>query len=76
MKRLVRVLLGIGGLVAAWLVARGATDPREWPERLPRELTALWDDLDEALAAGRRAAVEREREFDAELGRLVPTERN
>lgn len=76
MRGPLKVVLGTGGLIAGWLVARGATDPREWPKRLPAELSALWDDLDEALAAGRRAASEREREFDEEFGRLPPPERH
>ncbi len=76
MKRLLKILLGVGGLVGGWLVSRGATDPRQWPKRLPKELSALWDDLDEAMAAGRRAASERERAFDDEMGRLSPRERD
>jgi hypothetical protein len=50
------------------------TNPKDWPKRLPKEISALWDDLDEAMAAGRRAASEREREFDRESGRRPPTE--
>lgn len=75
MKRLLKLILGLGGLLSAWMFSRGATNPREWPTRLPKELSALWDDLDEAMSAGRRAAADREREFDEELGRLAPHER-
>lgn len=74
MKRLLKVLLAAAGLVGGWLYSRGATNPKEWPKRLPKEISALWDDLDEAMAAGRRAATERERAFDQELGRRPPAE--
>lgn len=62
-----RFLLGVLALLAAWLWSRGARDPREWPTRLPQEIASLWDDVDEALGSGRRAAARREREFDEEL---------
>lgn len=63
MKRILKVLLAAAGLVSGWLYSRGVTNPKDWPKRLPKEISALWDDLDEAMAAGRRAASEREREF-------------
>jgi hypothetical protein len=62
-----KFILGVAALVAAWLVSRGAKDPREWPKRLPQELAALWDDIDDALGAARRAAVRQEKDFEDEL---------
>lgn len=67
-----RVLLGIIGLLGAWLWSRGAHDPREWPKRLPKEVAALWDDLDDAFAAGRRAAARQRDEFDAQMRQAKP----
>ena len=64
-----KFILGAVALVAAWLVSRGAKDPREWPRRLPEELTALWNDLDDAFGAGRRAAARQEKDFEDELRR-------
>ncbi len=65
-----RTLLAVAGLLYAWLWSRGARDPREWPERLPGEIAALRRDIDDSVAAGRRAAVRKEREFDEELRRV------
>jgi len=62
-----KFVLGVTVLLGAWLWSRGARDPREWPERLPKEFAALWDDIDEALAAGRRAAARDEVAFDEEF---------
>ena len=64
-----KLILGVGALVAAWLFSRGAKDPREWPRRLPQELTALWNDIDDALGAARRAAAREEKDFEDELRR-------
>lgn len=64
-----KLLLGIAGLFAAFMWSRGAKDPREWPKRAPEEFSKLWDDLDDAFAAARRAGVRQEREFDEELRR-------
>jgi hypothetical protein len=49
--------------------SRGHKDPREWPRKLPQELTSLWDDLDDAFGAARRAANQREKDFDEEMRR-------
>jgi hypothetical protein len=67
MKKLV---IGLAVLIGAWMWSRGVKDPREWPKRLPKEIAALWDDLDDAFAAGRRAAVREEKAFDEELVRV------
>jgi hypothetical protein len=67
-----RFILGVVGLVGAWLWSRGAKDPREWPKRLPQEVSLLWDDLDDAFAAGRRAASRQQKDFDVELRRAKP----
>jgi hypothetical protein len=64
-----KFVLGVGALVAAWLFSRGAKDPRDWPRRLPQELTALWNDIDDALGAARRAAAREEKNFEDELRR-------
>jgi hypothetical protein len=64
-----KLVLGVGALVAAWLFSRGAKDPREWPRRLPQELTALWNDIDDAFGAARRAAAREEKHFEDELRR-------
>lgn len=64
-----RFLLGAAALVAGWMLSRGHKDPREWPRKLPQELTSLWDDLDDAFGAARRAAERRESEFDEEMRR-------
>jgi hypothetical protein len=69
-----RFVLGVAGLTGAWLWSRGARDPREWPKRLPQEIAALWDDLDDAFAAGRRAAARQRTEFEDELRRSKPGE--
>lgn len=62
-----RFVLGVGALLAGWMLSRGHKDPREWPRAIPRELTSLWDDLDDAFGAARRAAGEREKDFDEEM---------
>ena len=64
-----KFLLGLVALVAAWLYSRGAKDPREWPRRLPEELSLLWNDLDDAFGAARRAAQRQEKDFEDELRR-------
>ena len=64
-----RFVLGALGLVGAWLWSRGARDPREWPKRLPKEVATLWDDLDDAFAAGRRAAARQHSDFEDDLRR-------
>ncbi len=64
-----RFLLSLVALVGAWLWSRGARDPRQWPKRLPEEIAALWDDLDDAFAAGRRASVDQRHAFDEDLRR-------
>lgn len=64
-----KFVLGVAALVAAWMFSRGAKDPREWPRRLPQELTALWNDVDDAFAAARRAAARQEKDFEDELRR-------
>ncbi len=65
-----KFILGVVALLGAWLWSRGAKDPREWPSRLPKEVSALWDDLDDAFAAGRRAAQREEKVFDEEIQRV------
>ncbi len=65
-----RFLLGATVLTGAYLWSRGARDPREWPKRLPQEFAGLWDAIDDALAAGRRAARREERSFDEQLRRV------
>ncbi len=67
MKRLFKWLLAVTGLTGAWLWSRGARNPAEWPRRLPQELTALWDDLEESFSAGRRAADAEEHRFDDQM---------
>lgn len=62
-----KFLLGLVALTAGWLWSRGARDPREWPTRLPQELKALWDDLDDAFAAGRRAGAREEAAFEERM---------
>ena len=69
-----RFILGVAALTGAWLWSRGAHDPREWPKRLPQEIVALCDDLDDAFAAGRRAAARQETSFEDELRRSKPGE--
>ena len=69
-----RFVLGVAGITGAWLWSRGARDPREWPTRLPKEIAALWDDLDDAFAAGRRAAARQHTDFESELRRAKPGE--
>ena len=64
-----KFLLGLVALVVAWLFSRGARDPREWPRRLPQELSSLWNDIDDAFAAARRAAQRQEKDFEDELSR-------
>lgn len=65
-----KFLLGLGLLLAAWLVSRGARDPREWPRRLPQEIASLWDDIDDAFGAARRAARRQEKHFEDEMARV------
>ena len=65
-----RFLVGAGlavGAAAAYLVARGHTDPTTWPEAAKGEVDLLKKNLNEALAAGRRAAARREDEIDREI---------
>jgi hypothetical protein len=64
-----RFVLGVAGLTGVWLWSRGARDPREWPQRLPQEISLLWDDLDDAFAAGRRAAARQNADFEEDLRR-------
>ena len=66
MKRFVLTLIT---LVSVWMWSRGARDPRTWPKRLPKEIARLWDDLDKAFAAGRRASANQRLEFDDDLRR-------
>jgi hypothetical protein len=64
-----KFILGLAALLAAWLFSRGARDPREWPRRLPEELSSLWNDIDDAFGAARRAAQRQEKDFDDEMRR-------
>jgi len=70
-----KLLFGLVALTIGWLWSRGARDPREWPTRLPQELAALWDDLDDAFAAGRRAAAREEQAFEERM-RIGPADRD
>lgn len=60
-----KLILGVLALVVAWLWARGARDPRDWPQRLPIEIQALREDLGDAVAAGKRAGAAEEEAFAA-----------
>lgn len=64
-----RFVLSLVVLLSAWMWSRGARDPRQWPKRLPKEIAALRADLNDALAAGRRASAQHQRQFDDELAR-------
>jgi hypothetical protein len=64
-----KLLLGVAALVAAFMWSRGARDPREWPSRFPKEIQSVWDDLDDAFAAARRAAARERDQFDEDLRR-------
>lgn len=67
-----RFILGAAAVIGGWLWSRGARDPREWPTRFPKEVAALWDDLDDAFAAGRRASARERADFEDELKRARP----
>ena len=64
-----RLLLGVTGLFAAFMWSRGNKDPREWPRQAPKEFAKLWDDLDDAFSAARRAGARQEKDFEEELRR-------
>jgi hypothetical protein len=65
-KALVSVALGLAG-AAAWLIARGHKDPRQWPKAFAEEAEHLRRAVSEASTAGRRAAAEKEREIEKDL---------
>ena len=61
-------LLAAAGLAAgAWLWMKGPKDPRRWPAALAEELARVRRQAEEALAAGRLAAIRREAEIDREI---------
>jgi hypothetical protein len=68
-----RIVIGAGMAAAgaaAWLVSRGHRDPRHWPQAAKEEVAILRRNLDEALAAGRRAAARREEEIEREIAEV------
>ena len=70
-------LLGLGAAATAgWLVSRGHRDPRTWPQALAVEAVGLRDSAREALDAGRRAAKDRESEFEEEMSRASEAPRS
>ena len=67
-----KLILGVAGILAGWMWSRGHRNPTEWAQKLPQEVGALWDDLDDAFGAGRRANARAQQEFDEDLRRARP----
>jgi hypothetical protein len=65
MKRLLAIG-AVGGLVA-WLHSIGALSPGLWADVIGRERRRIQEQLEEALAAGRRAAAQAEEDLDREV---------
>jgi hypothetical protein len=65
MGRLVK--LGVIGGVIAWLGSIGALDPKLWRDTIARERERIPRQLQEALAAGRRAATQAEEDLDRQV---------
>lgn len=65
MGRGVKIAAAIG--VVGWLGSIGALNPRLWIETFQRERHTLRGQLDEALAAGRRASAQAEQRLDDEV---------
>jgi hypothetical protein len=65
MGRLVK--LGVAGGVIAWLGSIGALDPKLWRDTIARERERIPRQVQEALAAGRRAAARAEEDLDRQV---------
>lgn len=72
MGRLI-VIAAIGG-AAGWLYTHGWCDPARITAAVARERERVPAQVKEALAAGKRAAAERERRFDLELSEALGNE--
>lgn len=62
--------LALGAVAGAayWVVTRCQPDPRTWPDQAKADLLLLKGHIQEAVAAGRRAAAAKDRELLEELG--------
>jgi hypothetical protein len=65
----VKRLLAIGGIcgLVGWLHSIGALDPKLWADTFARERRRIPEQLQEALAAGKRAAAQAEADLDREV---------
>lgn len=72
MGRLI-ILAAVGG-AAGWLYTHGWCSPERIKEAVARERERVPAQIKEALAAGRRAAAERERRFDIEMSETLGNE--
>jgi hypothetical protein len=59
------LFFGLAGGFVAWLWARGARDPAEWPKRAPEEIALLRRDLLASVADAKRAGERAEEDFEA-----------
>lgn len=67
------MIAAIGG-AAGWLYTHGWCDPQRIKAAVARERERIPAQAREALAAGKRAAAERERRFDLELSETLGNE--
>lgn len=65
MKKL--LIVGAVGGVVAWLGSIGALSPSLWRDVIARERQRIPAQLQEAMAAGKRAAAQAEEELDREV---------
>lgn len=65
MRGRTKLILAGGALV--WLGKAGLLDPRLWADALAREREVLPGQIKEALAAGKRASAEAERQLDRQV---------
>lgn len=61
------LIVGAVGGVVAWLHSIGALSPSLWKDVVARERERIPAQLQEALAAGKRAATQAEEELDREV---------
>ena len=64
-----RTLALLGGL--GWAYSKGPLDPQEWPGFLAEQYAVVRGQIDESIAAGKRASVRRGHQIDREIGEVL-----
>jgi hypothetical protein len=64
-----RTLALLGGL--GWAYSKGPRDPQAWPGFLAEQYAVVRGQIDESIAAGKRASVRRGAQIDREIDEVL-----